>query len=82
AAAHLPLAAEESADDLQPVPDREPEAVPAPPRPRRSRHRRPWLVITLILLAGIGVAAAIGLSGPKLGSGGDQGAVDTPEPRR
>jgi serine/threonine protein kinase len=79
AATHLPLVAEESADDLRPVPD--PEPVGAPAVAGRANHR-PWLVITLILLAGIGVAAAIGLSGPKLGGQDAPAAVDTPEPRR
>jgi hypothetical protein len=32
-------------------------------------NRRTWVVLALILLVGIGIAAAIGLSGPEIGPG-------------
>jgi hypothetical protein len=79
--ANLPLHAEDSVDNVAPVRGPEPAGPPLAEPPERRVSYRPWLVITLILLAGIGVAAAIGLSGPKLGSDGP-GAVDTPEQRR
>ncbi len=34
---------------------------------RRDSGRLPWILLVLLLLAGIGVAIAIGLSGPKIG---------------
>ena len=37
-----------------------------------GRRRRPWLILVVILLAGIAVAVAIGLSGPKLGATGNK----------
>jgi len=77
------LAASDS-QDLMPAAILEGPPTPVPPAPVAIDHRRssrPWLVITLILLVGIGVAAAIGLSGPRLG-GEDRPTVDTPGPQR
>jgi hypothetical protein len=52
-------------DDFDDLEDHD-EGVTAAPKPSRNR-RRPWLILVVILLAGLGVAVAIGLSGPKLG---------------
>jgi tRNA A-37 threonylcarbamoyl transferase component Bud32 len=49
-------------------------------RPQRSRW---WIAVVLILLAGVGTAAAIGLSGPQLGGGATRPSdvqPTTPEP--
>ncbi len=44
----------------------------ATPMGTPQRRRRPWLILIVIILAGLGVAIAIGMSGPKLGSTGNK----------
>jgi serine/threonine protein kinase len=44
------------------------EDTPVEEQGGEARAGRPWLILTAILLAGIGAAAAVGLSGPKLGA--------------
>ena len=38
-----------------------------------KKKRRPWLFMVFLLLIGVGTAAAIGLTGPNLGSGDSDG---------
>lgn len=51
----------------RPVRSSSPSAATPVPRPEaRSRQRRSWPIWLLIVLAGVGTAAAVGLSGPRL----------------
>jgi hypothetical protein len=52
---------DDEAEELEPAADSMLEDVPL-------AERIPWLILAVILLAGIAVAAAIALSGPKIGS--------------
>jgi serine/threonine-protein kinase len=67
-----------TAEDRLPAPKRSPsrpESIPPAaraPRPRRATSlfvRRPWIVLGVILLAGVATAVAVGLSGPTLDGG-------------
>jgi hypothetical protein len=42
-----------------------------PSGPRWALAERPWLILTIILLLGVGTAAAIGLSGPTVEAGSE-----------
>ena len=55
--------------------------IPLPAAGQRRRPTRPWIVVGLIVLVGLGTVAAIGLSGPTLDSASDLPDT-TPAPAR
>jgi serine/threonine protein kinase len=60
-----------------------PRSVPEPAadvRDAMAPRRTPWMMVSLILLLGLGTAAAIGLSGPAIDDSTPSGSEMSPEP--